>query len=136
MSGESQLLLMIAGVHFVGLACVTVLILPALRDGGDPPPRDPPDQSSDDGWGNNRRRPKGPSGLPRGGLPLPDAVQSRVRLREPGRISELVPSRERRPAREPSRRPIRAPHRVPSRGPERVHRRSLGRTAPGVQALG
>jgi hypothetical protein len=81
MSGESQLLLMVAGVHFVGLACVTVLILPALRESSDPPRHEPPDQGSDEGWGNNRRRPTGPSGLPTGGLPLPDAVPARVRLR-------------------------------------------------------
>ncbi len=123
MSGESQLLLMIAGVHFVGLACVTVLILPALRDGGEPPRREPPDQGSDDGWGNNRRRPTGPSGLPKGGLPLPDAVPARVRLREPGRLSELLPQRERRPAREPAPRPVTNPHRLPSRAPGRGNHR-------------
>ena len=32
MSGEAQLMLMIAGVHLLGLACVAMLMIPALRD--------------------------------------------------------------------------------------------------------
>ena len=32
MSGDAQLMLMIAGMHLLGLACAAVLILPALRD--------------------------------------------------------------------------------------------------------
>ena len=50
-----------------------------------------------------------PKTSPSGGLPLPDAVPASVRLRGPGRLSELRPQRERRPAREPvpQRRPVR-----------------------------
>ena len=46
-----------------------------------------------------------PSG---GGLPLPDAEQAPVRLREPGRIGE----RYGRPARRPEHEPARTPERV------------------------
>jgi hypothetical protein len=113
MSGEAQLLLMIAGLHVVALVCLTALLLPALRDEG---PDGPPDAGSDDGWGNDRLRPKGPGERPRGGLPLPDAIPARVRLRDHRRLPELLPSRERRPAREPAREPAR-PERAPLHGP-------------------
>lgn len=62
-----------------------------------------------DGWGDP---PAGdpvttppPSG---GGLPLPDAEQAPVRLRDPGRIGE----RYGRPARRPEHEPVRTPQRV------------------------
>jgi hypothetical protein len=107
MSGEAQLLLMIAGVHLLGLACVAALIIPALRGG--PMEGPPPDQGSDDGRGNDRLRPKGPGERPRGGIPLPDAQPARVRLRDHRRLAEQLPRRERRPSREPARRPVRDP---------------------------
>jgi hypothetical protein len=100
-------MLMIAGVHIVGLACVALLILPALR-GGPGPSSQPPEGGSDEGRGNDRRRPRpGPSRRPPGGIPLPDARPARVRMREPGRLADLLPRRDRRPSREPTRQPIR-----------------------------
>jgi hypothetical protein len=99
---------MFAGVHVLGLLCMAVLIVPALRS-GPASPAPPPDQGSDDGGGNDRHQPTGPTELPGGGVPLPDAVQSRVRLREPGRLTEQLPPRERRPAREPVREPAPQP---------------------------
>ena len=113
MSGEAQLLLMIAGVHLIGLACIAALILPALRDEGPPPPPQPPGSDSDDGRGSDRSRPKGPSEKPRGGIPLPDAEQSRIRLRDDRRLADLLPRPERRPAHQPE--PVRLPSREPSR---------------------
>jgi hypothetical protein len=104
MAGESQLVLMIAGVHLVGLACIALLLIPALRE--HPVPPGDSDSGSDDGWGNLRQPPERPE-TPRGGIPLPDAEPARIRLREPGRLAELLPARERRPAREPERRPVR-----------------------------
>jgi hypothetical protein len=109
MSGEAQLLLMIAGVHLVGLACVAVLMAPTLRDQPDSPPR-PADGGTDEGWGNHPRRPEDPRNVPGGGLPLPDAVPARVRLRDHERLHEQLPRRERRPAREPER----VPHHQPA----------------------
>lgn len=100
-------MLTIAGVHLLALGCVAVLIIPALRGGQGLPPRS--DSDSDGGWGNDRRRPWSPDDLPGGGLPLPDAVPARVRLREHSRLHELIPRRQRRPTREPERVPVREP---------------------------
>lgn len=104
MSGDAQLMLMIAGMHLLGMVCVVVLLFPALRDA---PPSSGSDSGSDDGWGRGPRRPPQPPTPPRGGIPLPDAVQSRIRLRDHGRLSDHLPRRERRPVREPERAPVR-----------------------------
>jgi hypothetical protein len=107
MSGELELMLMIAGMHLLGLICAAALLLPALRGGPDVPPRS--EQDSDEGWGHGPPKHPSPSDLPTGGLPLPDATAARVRLRDHRRLPELLPPRERRPAREPSREPAREP---------------------------
>jgi len=108
MSGEAQLMLMIAGVHLLGLICVAVLMIPALREPPDSPPHGS-DGGSDDGWGNYPRQPTSPRNVPGGGIPLPDAEPARVRLRDHDKLRERLPSRERRPAHEPDRRPVRTP---------------------------
>lgn len=102
-------MLWIAGVHLVGLACVAILMFPALKDNPEPKPRR--DGESDEGWGRGPKLPPSPPEAPRGGIPLPDAVPATVRLREHGRLGERRAPRERRPTREPSRRPQRTPHR-------------------------
>jgi hypothetical protein len=102
-------MLWIAGVHLVGLACVVVLMFPALKE--NPAAPKPRQEGEDEGWGRGPKLPPSPPEPPRGGIPLLDAVPASVRLRGPGRISEQRPSRERRPAREPARRPVRTPHR-------------------------
>jgi hypothetical protein len=97
-------MLMIAGMHLLGLVCAAVLIIPALRDSPDFPPR--PDPGSDGGGGGGPERPPAPQDPPRGGgIPMPDAEQSRIRLRDHRKLSERLPRRERRPAREPARTP-------------------------------
>ena len=110
MSGDAQLLLMIAGVHVLGLAIVAILMFPALRDGPDSPPQSS-DSGSDDGWGRGPRKPPKQPNSPIGGLPLPDAVPARVRLRSHDRLGDKLPPHERRPAREPERQPVPAHHR-------------------------
>ena len=110
MSSGVQLMLMIAGMHLLGMVCAAALLLPALRGGPEFPPRS--DQDSDEGWGHGPPRPPRPLDLPPGGIPLPDAVQSRWRLRDHRRLPEMLPGRERRPAREPGRRPSREPVRT------------------------
>jgi hypothetical protein len=102
-------MLWIAGVHLVGLACVVVLMFPALKETSATPK--PQQEGEDEGWGRGPKLPPSPPEPPRGGIPLPDAVPANVRLRGPGRLSKQRPSRERRPAREPARRPVRTPHR-------------------------
>ncbi len=95
-----KLILWIAGVHILGLACVAVLLLPALRDdsasqwGG---------EGEDDGWGRGPKLPPTEPQRPTGGIPLPDSVPADVRLRDHARLGDKLPSRERRPVREPAR---------------------------------
>jgi hypothetical protein len=90
------------------LICVLLLMVPALRS-DEEPPTDQDSGSSDDGWGNLPAGRPEPGNRPGGGLPLPDAEQSRIRLREPGRISERQRTPQRRPVRDPERQPVRAP---------------------------
>jgi len=91
-------------VHVVGLAA---LVWALLLD-----EEDRPDWrgwfGSDDGEPGPLEPDPRPSGY---GLPLPDAAQSGVRLREPGRIADG----HARPARRPAH-----PERQPSRVPERA----------------
>jgi len=98
--------LVIGGMHLLVLVCAVVLLIPALRDTPVQPPR-PSDEGSDDGWGKGPPRPPLPPEVPTGGVPLPDAAQARVRLREHERLGDRLPARERRPAKEPDRRPVR-----------------------------
>src|ERR1700751_5171638 len=105
MSGDMELMLMVAGMHLLGWVCAAALILPALRKGPEFPPRT--DGDSDDGWGRGPRRPPTSPVAARGGaLPLPDAAPASVRLRDHRRLGDLLPPRERRPAREPAREPV------------------------------
>jgi hypothetical protein len=106
MSGDAQLMLMIAGMHLLGLVVAAALILPALRDRPDTPPGS--EGGSDGGGGHGPSHPLAPPTGPGGGLPLPDAAPARVRLRDHNRLGDQLPRRERRPAREPERQPVRA----------------------------
>jgi len=95
------------------LALVTVALAPVLlpRRMLYPNPDPPPGGSDDsDGGGGHGppRRPTPPEG-PRGGMPLPDADQARVRLRGHGRPA-LTRPRPRRAAAEPVRSPGRIPY--------------------------
>ena len=102
-----QLMLFLLVVHIFGFIAVGLLMIPVLRD--DPSEPDEDGGSSDDGWGNRPNVKPDPSRWPGGGIPLPDAEQSPVRLREPGRLADKVTHRERRPAREPvPSKPVRA----------------------------
>ncbi len=107
MSGAA-LMLWIAGVHLLGLGCVALLMFPALKDSPMGPDHRP--DEGDDGWGRGPKHSPQPPRPPRGGIPLPDAVPARVRLREHGRLADRLPSRQRRPSREPARRPVRTHH--------------------------
>jgi hypothetical protein len=104
---EFQMMLFLVGVHIFGFIAIGLLMLPALRDDNSDAGED--SGSSDDGWGNRPNVRPDPSRWPGGGIPLPDAEQSAVRLREPGRLADKLPAPERRPARPPvPSRPIRA----------------------------
>jgi hypothetical protein len=99
-------MLMIAGMHLLGLVCVAVLIIPALREGPGMPPG--PDSGSDDGGGWGPKGPPKPPDPPRGGIPLPDAIPAGVRLRDHRRLGDHLAPRTRRPSREPARTPVKA----------------------------
>lgn len=112
MSGQTAAMTLTILAHIVGLV---VLLLVAVRgDDVDWRALMPRDEDDDGGLG---ALPTGddPQGGPDGGrrmrLPLPDAVQSRRRLRGP-RPVRLRPGRSRRRGRPE---PDRAPHRDPSR---------------------
>jgi hypothetical protein len=106
MPGKSQ----IGGVDLFGLAYLVgvlfVAFLPMLLGRGGSPPGQS-DSDSDDGWGRGPEPPSGPPIRPRGGIPLEDAEPSRIRLRGHDRLTDLLPARDRRPARETERRRVR-----------------------------
>jgi hypothetical protein len=103
---EFQMMLFLVGVHIFGFIAVGLLMIPALRDDNSDSGDD--SGSSDDGWGNRPNVRPDPGRWPGGGIPLPDAEQSSVRLRGPGRLRDLR-SPARRPVHDPApRRPIRA----------------------------
>jgi hypothetical protein len=88
-----QLFVLIAALHLVALMLALALLYHVFR-------------TEPWGTGEDEDRPGGggrpPAGPPRGGgPPLRDAIQSRVRLRGPGRIAAALPTATRRPAREP-----------------------------------
>ena len=62
MSGDAQLMLMIAGMHLLGLVCAAVLIMPALRDGPEFPPRRPDRAPTTAGAAVPTPRPSRPTG--------------------------------------------------------------------------
>lgn len=104
MVGVVQIILLVVGMHLLALACAAILIVHAMRAAPAPAWRYPGD-GSDDGPGNDRLGPRPLPQFPGGGIPLPplpDATPARVRLRDHGRLADLTPPRERRPAREPS----------------------------------
>jgi hypothetical protein len=86
-------------VHVIGMAA---LVWALLHDD---------EKRSDwrDWWPRDDDDPPAPPPQPRdrGGLPLPDALPSAVRLREPGRLADGHPR--------PTRRPEHAPERAPAR---------------------
>jgi hypothetical protein len=108
-SPDAELVVLLAGLHLLGFLFAVVLLFVLMR-ADTANAWSPPDEDDDDG-GNDRRpkpEPRGPFG---GGLPLPDAIQSRVRLRGPERLADLYPRPQRRPAREPNPAPTPARHR-------------------------
>jgi hypothetical protein len=102
------------GIDLAGLLylCIvfSMLFIPVFFGGGPyKPPGSDSEGGEDGGGGGGKRRPQPRPSRPSGGLPLPDAEPARVRLRDHVRLTEKLPRRVRRPAREPE------PERVPVR---------------------
>ena len=95
-----KLIFWIAAVHILGLVCVAVLMLPALRDDSAAPQWT--DGEADEGGGGGSKTPPSRPGPPSGGIPLSDSVPAGVRLRDHGRLGDKLPPRERRTVREPA----------------------------------
>ena len=93
------------------LAAVFVPMLVGRRNSPpQPPDEDPGDGDGGGGGGGPGPPTAGPPAAPTGGIPLPDAAQSRVRLRGGHeRLADLLRRRERRRTREPERAPATAP---------------------------
>ena len=109
MGDETLLVALLGGLHLLGFGFAAVMLLPLMRDERIVPVARREDED-DGGGGNDRVRP-GPRPGPRGGgLPLPDAVPARVRLREPARLADLLPAPQRR-QREHAPGPTRTPAR-------------------------
>ncbi len=104
MVGPEAALVLTLVVHVLG----TILLLWALLRGQD----DKPDLRGwwwgDDGGDDGREPPTEQPGPRGGGIPLPDAAQSAVRLRGPGLPGRRLP------------RPPRRPQHVPERDPQRL----------------
>lgn len=109
MADETLLVVLLGGLHLLGLGFGALLLLPCLRDERVVKAARREDDE-DGGGGNDRLGPAAPRGPRPGGIPLPDAVPARVRLREPARLADLLPGWQRRrehapaPARTPAQR--------------------------------
>jgi hypothetical protein len=100
-SPDEELMVIFGTLHLVALVLVIVLFVMFLRSEAGSGRR-PPDED-DGGGGGNDRLGDGPKTPPSGGIPLPDAEQSRYRLRSHERLCDLRPRRERRRVTEPAR---------------------------------
>jgi hypothetical protein len=107
---DAELVLLFTVLHVAGLAIVTVLLVMFLRADTTRTWSPPDEGDGGDGGGNDRLGPRSTPGPGGGGLPLPDALPARVRLRDHSRLADRLPSPARRPAREPDRTPSRIPH--------------------------
>lgn len=101
-------MLLFGGLHLVALVLLSMLLVMFLRS-DTASAWSPPDDDIRGGGGSDRVQPPSPW-FPGGGAPpLKDARPARVRLRTPGRLADLLPTRERRPSREPDHTPDRRP---------------------------
>jgi hypothetical protein len=111
MGDETLLVALLGGLHLLGFAFAAMMLLPLMRDERIAPYPQRGEEEDDGGGGGNDRLGPAPSRGPRGGgLPLPDAVPARVRLREPARLADLLPSpMRRRREHAPTPVPVRTP---------------------------
>jgi hypothetical protein len=101
MTPDEELMVIFGALHLVALVLGAVLFVMFLRSDAGSRFKGP--EEDDGGGGGNDRIGGGPKSSPSGGIPLPDAIQSTVRLRGAGRLADLRPRRERRRVVEPAR---------------------------------
>jgi hypothetical protein len=101
MSPDEELMLIFGALHLVALALGIVLFVMFLRSEAGTEYKPPDDEDSGGGGGNDRRLPGRPKNSPSGGLPLPDAEPSPVRLRTHQKLRDAHRSPERRRVPEP-----------------------------------
>jgi hypothetical protein len=106
MSNDIELVLLFAMLHLIALAAGGGLLLLAFS-GGDGY------EDAHRGRGSGDDQPPDPPPGPIGRPPLPVAAPTRVRLREPARLADLLPAAPRRGTREPKR-PARRPATTPT----------------------
>jgi hypothetical protein len=111
MAPDDGLIVIFASLHLVALVLGGLLFAMFLRSDGKPGSRGEEDEDEGGGGGNDRISDR-PKTSPGGGIPLPDAEPAPIRLRGPGRLSDLRPKRLRREPAHPQ--PVRRPH-VPAR---------------------
>jgi hypothetical protein len=111
MAPDDGLIVIFASLHLAALLLGGMLFAMFLRSDGHSESRGDEDEDEGGGGGNDRISDR-PKTSPGGGIPLPDAEPAPIRLRGPGRLSELRPQRVRRQPAHPQ--PTRRPH-VPSR---------------------
>jgi hypothetical protein len=95
MSSDDELMLIFGVLHLIALVLGVVLFAMFLSSGSGSDRNSPEDDDS--GGGNDRlgdHRP--PKTSPSGGIPLPDAEPSPVRLRGPGRLADAYRHERRR----------------------------------------
>jgi hypothetical protein len=100
MSPDEELMVIFGALHLIALLFGVVLFAMFLRSEAGRGNRRDDEEDSGGGGGNDRIGDK-PKTSPSGGIPLPDALQSRVRLREAGRLADAYRGRERRRVVEP-----------------------------------
>jgi hypothetical protein len=100
MTPDEELMVIFGALHLVALVLGAVLFVMFLRSDANSRFKGP--EEDDGGGGGNDRIGGGPKSSPSGGIPLPDAIQSSVRLRGHGRLADLR-RRERRRVVEPAR---------------------------------
>jgi hypothetical protein len=84
---DQELMILFGAMHVIALALGGVLFWMFLHS-ETVSPWEPPDEEEGGGGGGNDRLQRPPKPPRPGGVPLPDAVQSRERFREGGRLAD------------------------------------------------
>jgi hypothetical protein len=101
MTPDEELMVIFGALHLIALVLGLILFIMFLRSEAGSGFKRPDDD--DDGGGGNDRVTDKPKNSPSGGIPLPDAIQSSVRLRSHERLRDAYRQRERRRVAEPAR---------------------------------